>query len=174
MMKLVGLQFKIMYKKGPDNRAADALSRCIPSQTSEVFAVSTCVPAWFEQIVHGYEQDSVTQELLTKACVNTDPACKFQLKDGLLRYQGRLWVGNNADVQLQIMQALHSSAVGGHSGFQVTYSRIRKLFAWPGMKQSIRDFVANCTVCAQAKPEHVRYPGLLQPLPVTSQAWQVV
>lgn len=29
-------------------------------------------------------------------------------------------------------------------------------------------------MCKQAKPEHVRYPGLLQPLPVPEQAWQMV
>lgn len=72
------------------------------------------------------------------------------------------------------MYALHASAVGGHSGFQVTYARVRKLFACPGTKKQIKDYVAACVTCARAKPEHVRYPGLLQPLPVPHSAWQVV
>lgn len=54
------------------------------------------------------------------------------------------------------------------------YQRMRRLFSWPGMKQAIRDYVALCTVRKEAKPEHVPYPGLLQPLPVPEQAWQVV
>jgi hypothetical protein len=29
-------------------------------------------------------------------------------------------------------------------------------------------------VCHQAKPDRSRYPGLLQPLPVPSHAWQVI
>lgn len=63
---------------------------------------------------------------------------------------------------------------GGHSGFQVTYCRLRKLFAWLGMKSAARDFVDSCTMCKQAKAEHVKYPGLLQPLPIPDHAWQVV
>lgn len=42
------------------------------------------------------------------------------------------------------------------------------------MKAQIRQFVAACTVCQQAKTERVPYPGLLQPLEVPTQAWQVV
>lgn len=29
-------------------------------------------------------------------------------------------------------------------------------------------------MCMQAKPEHVKYPGLLQPQPVPEQAWEMV
>jgi hypothetical protein len=42
------------------------------------------------------------------------------------------------------------------------------------MKQQICDFVAACVVCHQAKPDRSRYPGLLQPLPVPSHAWQAI
>lgn len=31
-----------------------------------------------------------------------------------------------------------------------------------------------CSICKQAKPEHVKYPGLLKPLDVLEAAWQVV
>lgn len=31
-----------------------------------------------------------------------------------------------------------------------------------------------CSVCKQAKVEHVKYPGLLQPLPVPEHAWQII
>jgi len=48
------------------------------------------------------------------------------------------------------------------------------MFAWPQMKQSVHDFVTRCQVCQQAKPEHVKYPGLLLPLPVPEHSWQVV
>jgi hypothetical protein len=34
--------------------------------------------------------------------------------------------------------------------------------------------VDACAVCKQAKPERVKYPGLLKPLAVPDAAWQVV
>ena len=69
---------------------------------------------------------------------------------------------------------LHASPIGGHSGYLVTYKRIKALFYWPNMKDTIQKFVAACSVCQQAKAEHVPYPGLLQPLPILDQAWKVV
>lgn len=69
---------------------------------------------------------------------------------------------------------MHSSPVGGHSGAPATYSRIKRLFYWPGMKAAVWAFVKSCSVCLQAKPECVKYPRLLQPLPVPSASWEVI
>lgn len=38
------------------------------------------------------------------------------------------------------------------------------------MKNMIQNQCAKCIVCQQAKPERVRYPGLLQPLVVPEGA----
>ena len=46
------------------------------------------------------------------------------------------------------------------------------MFAWPRMKREIKDYVAACVVCQQAKPERVKYPGLLAPLSVPKEAWR--
>lgn len=56
----------------------------------------------------------------------------------------------------------------------MTFRRIKSLFAWPKMKQMIKDSLKNCAVCLQAKPDRSRYPGLLQPLPIPDGAWQVI
>lgn len=56
----------------------------------------------------------------------------------------------------------------------MTYLRIKKLSAWKGIKSAVRDFVKSCTICQQAKPNRTKLPGLLQPLPVPSTAWQVI
>lgn len=42
------------------------------------------------------------------------------------------------------------------------------------MRAAIYQFVQTCSVCQQAKVEHVKTPGLLHPLPVPDQAWQIV
>jgi hypothetical protein len=64
--------------------------------------------------------------------------------------------------------------VGGHSGFLVTYHKIKKLFRWIGLKKQIQQWCHNCPTCQQAKSERVPYPGLLQPLLVPDGAWEVV
>jgi len=42
------------------------------------------------------------------------------------------------------------------------------------MKNTVKDYVANCVVCAQAKSEHCKLPGLLHPLPVPPSAWHTI
>ena len=42
------------------------------------------------------------------------------------------------------------------------------------MKQDIQQYISQCQVCSQAKSEHCRIPGLLQPLPVPLQAWHTI
>lgn len=47
--RLMGLQYKIIYKKGVDNSAADALSRH-PEVQFSCSALSTCTPQWITNV----------------------------------------------------------------------------------------------------------------------------
>jgi hypothetical protein len=106
--------------------------------------------------------------------LHQDPDNPFQLKAGLIRYKGRIWVGANPPLQLKIVSTMHDSAIGGHSWFLVTYIRVHQLFAWPKMKSYIKEYVAACCICQQSKPDRAKYPGLLQALLIPDQAWQVI
>jgi hypothetical protein len=161
--KLAGLQYRVIYKPGASNAAADALSRH-PAPPGQLLALSAPTPSWIAAVAATYSQDPDCVKLLQELSVAPQAHPPFSLTNGLLRYQGRVWVGNDATVQRQIISALHDSAIGGHSGFPATYTRIKQLFAWKGMKIAVRSFVASCSICAQAKPDRARYPGLLSPL----------
>lgn len=167
--KLLGLQYRICYRKGTENSAAHALSRQPVEDSAHLHAISVCQPAWLQEIVKGYDHDPKTQQLITQLAVAPVDDGKFTLTKGVVRFKGRVWLGNNTKLQQQIMRALHDSSVGGHSGFPATYRRIKHLFAWPGMKQQIKEHVQTCQVCQQAKPDRAQYPGLLHPLPVAKR-----
>lgn len=172
--KLLGLQYKICYRKGSTNAAADALSRK-PQQSEEEFnAISQCVPQWLMEVLQSYDTDPHATQLVATLTLNPNSKPHFSLQHGVLRYKGNIWIGNSPDLQLKIINEMHASPVGGHSGFPVTYRRIKQLFAWNGMKSQIKETLANCQICAQAKPDRSRYPGLLQPLPVPKGAWQTI
>ena len=125
---LLGLQYRIIYKKGVDNRVADALSRR-PHAPESCFAMSSAIPQWCAEIVAGYSSDPQAQLYTTQLAVDPSAVPNFTLQNGLLRYKDRIWLGNNKKLQAQVIQALHTSAVGGHSGVPVTCRRVRQLFA---------------------------------------------
>lgn len=170
LTKLMGLRYKIVYRKGVENRAAEALSR-LPG--SKLLALPVAQPKWLTDVVKGYQDDPVAKNLLQRYSGPSTSTADYSVSDGVIRYKGRVWLGSNASIQQQVLQALHSSPTGGHSGIHATYDRAKRLFAWPHMKQDIIQFVSDCATCKQAKTEHVRSPGLLEPLPIP-HAWHTV
>lgn len=172
--KLLGLQYKICYRKGSSNAAADALSRKFQDSDSEILAISSSVPQWLMEATQGYEKDAQAAKLLSTLAIHSEKHIHYFLDNGIIRYKNRIWVGNNPELQLKLIRELHASPAGGHSGFPVTYRKIKQLFAWPNMKKMIKESVQSCQACLQAKPDRLKYPGLLQPLPVPEGSWQAV
>jgi len=169
----VGLQYKIVYKLGASNQATDALSRH-PSPSSQVHAISSVTPTWLTGVVAGSEKDPAALKLTQELSLAPDSHRPYTLTDGVLRLRDRIWIGNNTTLQQRLMSAMHTSAVCGHSGFPVTFSKLKKLFAWCGMKTDVKSFVVAGSVCVQGKPNRARYPSLLAPLLVPTESWQVL
>lgn len=132
--KLMGLQYRIVYRKGIENGAVDALSRAPPGQ---LVAVSVSQPQWVEEVILSYDGDDHAKDLLTKLSLDSAAVPNFSLRDGLLHYKSRIWVGQNIELQSKLILAVHDTALGGHSGISVTYSRLKSLFAWRGMKTAV-------------------------------------
>lgn len=170
MSKLVGLQFRFQYKKGVDNGAADALSRV--GHLLSANALSICQPRWIQEVANSYETDSKAQELLAKLALSSPDEDGYSLHHGIIHLHRRIWIGANTALQTKLISALHLSAVGGHSGVTATYQRVKKLFAWTGLRSAVEDFVRQCEICQHAKHEHTKPVGKLQPLPVPEIPWQ--
>ena len=62
MTRLMGLQFKIVYKKGKDNIAADALSRV--AHLLAIQSVSTVQLDWVQEVLNTYAIDPKAQAFL--------------------------------------------------------------------------------------------------------------
>jgi hypothetical protein len=126
--------------------------------------ISTCAPSWQDNLATGYLDNDQDKKLLTALSIPRAHPVGFSLVDGLIQFHNRIQVGHNKLAQQHVLQALHSSGIGGHSGIQGTYQRVKCLFAWPKMKQLVTTYVQSCEVCQQAKSQHVKLPGLLQTL----------
>lgn len=133
-------------RKGAENRVADALSRR-PHSVDTCLGISSVVPQWCSEVAAAYTYDPQAQAYIAQLALDPNSVPHFSLQQGLLRYKNKIWLGNNKLMQQKVMQALHASAVGGHSGVPVTCQRVRQFFAWPGMKSDIYQFVTSCPTC---------------------------
>jgi hypothetical protein len=108
-------------------------------------ACSAVQPTWMQEVLNSYATDPAAQSRLTQLAIASPDEHGYELSQGIIRFQGRVWIGANAALQTKLIAALHSSAVGGHSGIQATYQRVKRLFAWPGLKTAVDDFVSSVT-----------------------------
>lgn len=114
-----------------------------------------------EKVRSSYNDDDKTQQLLAQTLIVPQVDKKFSIQEGILRYKGRIWVGSTNNIIEKIMEVIHNSSVGGHSGVQASYQRRKSLFYWNGMKKDFEEFISVCDVCKKCKTENVAYPALL-------------
>jgi hypothetical protein len=94
--KLVGLQYKIVYKPGASNQAADALSRH-PAPSAHLHAISSSTPAWLNDVISGYGKDPAALQLIQELSVAPGSRPPYTLSDGVLRLRDRIWIGSNTE-----------------------------------------------------------------------------
>ena len=81
---------------------------------------------WAEDLLLSYQQDPISKKLLEQLLLQQPPTnSDYTIRAGIIRYKGKILVGNNAALRTKLIQALHSSLVGGHLGMRATYRELR-------------------------------------------------
>ena len=165
LTKLLGFDYDIEYRKGKENIAADALSRCT---SGEVFSLtlSTISTKLLAAVQASWTTDNNLVELITQLQQDPNSHPLYAWANGHLYRKGKLVVGNDPTLQGQLISLYHDSAIGGHSGITVTAKRVGSLFYWRKQHKHVRAYVRECHICQKNKSENVLTPGLLQPLPI--------
>jgi transposase InsO family protein len=172
--KILGYDFEIVYKKGKQNVVADALSRKDEDVEAFLCAISIIQPDWIIEARDEWKNDGKVWTLIERLQQDFGASDTFTWKNDSLWYKDRLYLCKNSQLKQKVLLELHTSPVGGHSGFLKTYHRVKKDFFWDGLKTDVQRFVAECLVCQQNKVETIKTPGLLQPLSIPSQRWEEV
>ncbi|VFQ77089.1 unnamed protein product [Cuscuta campestris] len=171
--KLMGYKFRIEYKTGASNRAADALSRRDDdAELATLFTTySRPLPKLLDALAAENSQDSELQQLHAAVTAGSAKA-DFSVHDGLLYYRHRLVLSSVSPLRQQLLAEYHSSPMAGHQGVEQTFHRLATTFYWPGMRKDVRQFVAACLACQTTKYSTRKPAGLLQPLPTPDQVWE--
>lgn len=168
--KLLGLNYEIQYKSEAENKAADALSRCVEAG-DDCYWLTTAVPMWMQKVKASYEGDAYATQIITSKAIDPAAYLEYQVEVGILRFKNRVFVGSANSLRSEILSEIHDISFGGHSGIMGTYSRLKAFFYWPNMKKEVEEMVKGCDICQRNKTDHSSYPGLLQPLPILDKVW---
>lgn len=123
-MKLYGYNYKVEYKKGSENRAADGLSR---KEEVQLQAVTVVQSDWLHYYKEAMRSSPYYQEQLQKWEQGLLDASKYSLKRELLYYKNRLLIDPTSEFTSVMFKEHHSTPQSGHSGFQKTLHRLRRV-----------------------------------------------
>ncbi|CAI7898441.1 unnamed protein product [Closterium sp. NIES-54] len=87
---------------------------------------------------------------------------------------GKIWVPHYAPLRQILLKEFHDVPYAGHFGSNKTLAGIAKYYYWPRKAADVQQFVTSCDTCQRMKSSKQNTTGLLQPLPVPEQPWQVV
>ncbi|GJP80320.1 hypothetical protein CLOP_g10543 [Closterium sp. NIES-67] len=73
-----------------------------------------------------------------------------------------------------LLEEYHNVLYAGHFGSNKTLTGIAKHYYWPHLAEAAQKFVTSCDTCQRMKSSKQKKAGLLQPLLVPEQPWQVV
>lgn len=170
--------YTIEYLPGKNNVVADALSRQEPTLATLSHSSSDISSPLTERIRAAYAEDQAIQDLINMLSGPTPPE-DLQLtlnKDGLLldlsSGDPRYYIPDNAELKTTLLYEAHDTA--GHYGSTKTLELLRRHFIWPGMAETVSNYVASCDPCQRYKAVNARPFGELQPLPVPPYKWHTV
>ena len=98
-------------------------------------------------MLDSYVRDRGLQKVILELQQNPKSHKKICWDQGQLKRKGKIVVGNDVTLQIEILNLFHASGLGGHSGVHATYQRIATILYWKRLWKSVRDFVRTCQVC---------------------------
>jgi len=93
---------------------------------------------------------------------------------GFLRLDNRLYVLDNANLCLQVLQYHHNHVLAGHLGQNKTLELIWRHYTWPNICDDVQKFCKSCVTCMRSKPQRRRPYGSLQQLPIPEHPWNSI
>jgi len=93
---------------------------------------------------------------------------------GFLRFDDRMYVPDNANLCLRVLQYHHDHVLAGHLGQNKTLELIWRHYTWLTICNDVQKFCKSCVTCMQSKPQRHRPYGSLQQLPILERPWNSI
>ncbi|QRW03545.1 Retrotransposable element Tf2 protein [Ceratobasidium sp. AG-Ba] len=175
-MELASFNFEIHYRPGKMSNKPDALSRrhdhedipnpqqiMINAERFKGFKANIEIDI-ISMIRESLSDDESLTTLIEKQYD------KYEWKEELLWYEGRIVIPENKEIRLAILEMHHDNPIAGHQGQARTLELISRRYYWPAMKQQVNRFVETCEICQRSKGHKQYAPP--KPLPIPQKPWE--
>ncbi|KAF5468849.1 hypothetical protein F2P56_012962 [Juglans regia] len=111
--KLMDYDFRVEYKRGRDNKIADALSRKAEEDSATLALISFPTPLWLEDLKQSYAFSSDITNLVVALQKGQQVSKEFSLQQGLLFRKGKLVIVPSLPFHAKILHHIHHSPEAG-------------------------------------------------------------
>ena len=101
-------------------------------------------------------------------------SAEWSERNGLLYYQGRIYVPTSSKLRRRIVSLCHDTKVAGHPGCFKTLELVSRNYWWPNMSRYVGQYVSHCDLCLQTKAQRHLPVGELQLLPIPEDRWNTI
>jgi len=187
-LKLLDFDFKIIYKRGKENKVADALSRNSINNINNLSDFTNINENNTNPFTNAYDikqkQDNDTfcgeiKKALNNIDVSTNIKRKsrqFTIENDLLYYKRytppkgyTLILVIPKSLTTEILKSYHDSPTGGHTGISRTIHKIQNKYYWPTLNKDTINFIKSCHNCQINKRLNGKPIGQLNPIPLTER-----
>ena len=140
-----------------------------------------------EQLVEGPEEEIVKKikeardkdkevikavEKMKKAGVKILRNEEWQIEEGLVLKEGRVYVPKDEKLRIEIIWLHHDTPIAGHGGQWKMVELVTRNYWWPGVMREVKRYVEGCDQCQRMKNRAEMLVGKLRPNKVPERPWQ--
>ncbi|KAG9382219.1 Asp-protease-2 multi-domain protein [Pyrenophora tritici-repentis] len=96
------------------------------------------------------------------------------IHDGVFYVKKKVYIPESGTLRTRIIERVHRSYCGGHSGKHGSYDMLNRWYYWPKMINDVAQYVKNCLACRRSKSYRDGKHGLLHPLPIPERYWSSI
>jgi len=110
----------------------------------EVRAMEQLVEGPEEEIVKKIKEARDKDEKVIKAGVKKLRNEEWQIEEGLVLKEGRVYVPKDEKLRVEIIRLHHDTPIAGHGGQWKTVELITRNYWWPGVMKEVKRYVEGC------------------------------
>ena len=187
--------FALKHVAGKNMERADSLSRRVDwaegverdNENQVMLKKEWLEMRAMEQLVEGPEKEIVKRikevrdkdekvikvvEKMKKAGVKTLRDEEWEIEEGLVLKEGRVYVPKDEKLKVEIIWLHHNMLITRHRRQWKMVELVTRNYWWPGMTKEVKRYMEGCDQCQRMKNRAERPAGKLRPNQIPEKLWQ--